>query len=217
MKISIEVRIFGNTEHQEIEEECREMHSDAIAKGFMVLLSAQLFKDQQLKLLSNIMEDKVDGAISSFEKIYDTSYSLLNLMKANGLSVPGIMENNLTAVFQYKLEESFEDNHKLIQTKRLKRYVNEVRKWNAEIKKDRISYLASLKISGLVDIYPESKDKIKILDNLVKTIELLEGIDIRPNMEELQNFMFVKLKDHDVPSARIEKANELATLIGIKV
>ena len=35
---------------EQIEERCRQMRSEAIAQGFMVLLSAQLFKDQQNKL-----------------------------------------------------------------------------------------------------------------------------------------------------------------------
>ena len=35
---------------EEIEEQCKKMRSDAIAKGFMLLLSAQLLKDQELKL-----------------------------------------------------------------------------------------------------------------------------------------------------------------------
>jgi hypothetical protein len=35
---------------EEIEEQCRQMRSDAIAKGFILLLSGQLFKDQEIKL-----------------------------------------------------------------------------------------------------------------------------------------------------------------------
>ena len=34
----------------------------------------QLFKDQQLKLLTHIIADKVDNAISNYEGIYDSSY-----------------------------------------------------------------------------------------------------------------------------------------------
>lgn len=177
----------------------------------------QLFKDQQLKLLNHIMTEKVEGAISSFEKIYDSSYPLINVMKTNGLSIPGIMENNLTAVFQYKLEEIFEDNHKLVQIPRLKRYTKDVLKWNAKIKKDRISYLASIKISEVVDLFSSAKDKSKLLENLIKTIKLLKEIDIHPNIEELQNFVFTKLKEQDVADERLAKARELAELINLKV
>ena len=35
---------------EQIEEECKDMRSDIIAKGFMLLLSAQLLKDQEIKL-----------------------------------------------------------------------------------------------------------------------------------------------------------------------
>ena len=33
-----------------IEEQCRQMRSDTIAKGFMLLLSASVFKDQEIRL-----------------------------------------------------------------------------------------------------------------------------------------------------------------------
>jgi hypothetical protein len=42
---------------EKIEERCREMRSEAIAKGFMLLLSAQLFKDQEIKL-TQVTEEK---------------------------------------------------------------------------------------------------------------------------------------------------------------
>ena len=35
---------------EQIEEECRNMRTEAIAKGFMLLLSAQLFEDQEIRL-----------------------------------------------------------------------------------------------------------------------------------------------------------------------
>ena len=35
---------------KEIEEQCRKMRSDAIVNGFMLLLSAQLFKDREIAL-----------------------------------------------------------------------------------------------------------------------------------------------------------------------
>ena len=42
---------------EEIEEECRQMRSEAIAKGFMLVLSAQLFKDQEITL-TPVSEEK---------------------------------------------------------------------------------------------------------------------------------------------------------------
>ena len=65
-------------------------------------------------MLNQVIKDKVETAAAAYEGIYDSSYSLLNLMKSNQLSVPGILENNIMTVFQYKLEEIFEDNSQLI-------------------------------------------------------------------------------------------------------
>jgi alpha-amylase/alpha-mannosidase (GH57 family) len=177
----------------------------------------QLFKDQQLKLLNFIIADKVESAVAAYESIYDSSYSLLNLMKTNKLSVPGLLENNLKIVFRYKLEEIFEGNGELVQIPRLKRYASEVAKWNADIKVERISYLAAKKITHLVDHYDEYSDKIGLLDNLLQTLELLSSIQVEPDIEELQEFVFRMLDSSLLPGKEKHKAMELAELIGLEI
>lgn len=177
----------------------------------------QLFKDQQLKLLNHVIKDKVEAAAAAYEGIYDSSYSLLSLMKSNQLSVPGILDNNIMTVFQYKLEEIFEDNSHLIHINRLKRYVKEVGKWEANIKTDRISYLAALKISELVDLYPDSTEKLKILDNLYKSIKLLTSIEVHPNIDALQEFLYHSLKDGQLTKKEHDRSIDLARIIGLKV
>ena len=177
----------------------------------------QLFKDQQLKLLNYIIADKVESALTAYEGIYDSSYSLLNLMKTNKLSVPGLLENNLKTVFRYKLEEIFEGNGDLVQIARLKRYTEEVAKWQADIKIDRISYLASKKISNLVDHYDSFTDKEGLLSNLMQTLQLLSSINVQPDIEELQEFLFRMLDSSLLPRNEKQKAYDLAELIGLEI
>ena len=177
----------------------------------------QLFKDQQLKLLTHIIADKVENALRSYEGIYDTSYSLLNLMKTNKLSVPGLLENNLITVSQYKLEEIFEGNGELVHIGRLKRYAEEVVKWQANIKTERISYLASRKITHLVDLYETFTDKVELIDNLLQTLELLKLIAVNPNIEELQEFVFRMFDGRIMEHEEKQKALDLASLIGLDI
>lgn len=42
---------------EEIEKECRQMRSEALTKGFLLVLSAQLFKDQEITL-TPVSEEK---------------------------------------------------------------------------------------------------------------------------------------------------------------
>jgi hypothetical protein len=150
----------------------------------------QLYKDQQVNLINHIIQGKVKSAITSYEKIHNSSYSLLNLMYNNELSIPGILKNNLLAVFQYKLEEIFEGNGELIPIGRLKRYVGEVSRWNADLKKERISYLASKKITKLLSAYPHLSQKPQLINNFIETLELLDSIDIYPDIKLLQERIF---------------------------
>ena len=176
-----------------------------------------LYKDQQVNLINYIIQDKVKAGIESYERIYNSSYSLLNLMHNNELTIPGILKNNLLAVFQYKLEEIFEGNGELIPISRLKRYTAEVSKWNADLKKERISYLASKKITHLLHTYEHLSQKPDLIINFIDTIELLNSIDIHPHIEFLQERVF-RMLNTIILSGEIKTSTlKLAALINIEI
>jgi len=183
-------------------------------KGFSFY---QLFKDQQLKLIRFVIEEKMENALATYESIYNSTYGILNVMRSNHLSMPGLLENNLLTVFQYKLEEIFEGNGAPIQIARLQRYTDEVSKWDAELKTNRISYLASKKITHLVDLFPETENKAEAIVNFDETLRLLSKINVNPDIESLQEMIFRKLKTNDLTPDEVEPAHKLAELIEIEI
>jgi hypothetical protein len=156
------------------------------------------------------------NALASYEEIYDSTYSLLKLLKSNHLSIPGLLENNLRTVFQYKIEEILEGNGELINIARLERYANDISLWDAKLRTKRISYLASKKINKLVAAYNEFDDKAELLVNIEQTLRLLDKINVKPGIESLQEFIFRTINNNKLTGEELEKANDLANLISIK-
>jgi len=176
-----------------------------------------LYKDQQVNMINFVIQDKVKAGIASYERIYNASYSLLNFMHNNELTIPGLLKNNLLAVFQYKLEEIFEGNGELVPINRLRRYAGEVSKWNAELKKERISYLASKKITHLLHTYEHLSQNQELIINFIETLELLSNIDIYPDIEILQERVF-RILNTIILSGDIKVSTlQLAELINIKI
>ena len=177
----------------------------------------ELFKDEQSKLISLVIDDKIKNAVAAYENIYDSTYSLLNLLKSNRLSIPGLLENNLLTVFQHKLEEIFEGNGDLIQLGRLARYTDEVSKWEAQLKTARISYLAAKKIDHLVNLFSETDNKAEFLSNVDQTLRLLAKINVAPDIESLQELIFRVINNNKLTPDELEHAKQLAGLIDIKI
>ena len=97
------------------------------------------------------------------------------------------------------------------------RYTEEVAKWKADIKIERISYLASKKITHLVDQYDGFSNKVELLDNLLQTLQLLSSIQVQPDIEELQEFVYRMLNSNLLSSNEKHKAFDLAKLIGLDI
>jgi alpha-amylase/alpha-mannosidase (GH57 family) len=171
-----------------------------------------LFKDQQLSLLKRVIGEHEERALASHEKIYDSSYSLLNLMNNSSLAVPKILKRNLETVFEYKLEDLFGDTGKPLNFGRLERYVESVEKWHADshMDYDRLNYLATNLLIRRINRVNEETDLAFWLEKTRHFLKVIERINIRPDISRLQNFVFRLVKENNLNSEVKKSATELA-------
>ncbi len=171
-----------------------------------------LFKDQQMRLLQRVIGEHEERAMASYEKIYDSSYSLLNLMNSGHLGVPKILQRNLETVFEHKLEEIFLDELKPLNFTRLEQYVQSIEKWhvNTYLDYDRLNYLATNRLVARIDKVNEDTKREAWLKGTHQYLVLLERIGIHPEINKLQDFIFHLVKENHLTKEVKKAATELA-------
>ncbi len=177
-----------------------------------------LFKDDQRKVLNQIVMKDVLQAEDSFKRIYNRNYNLMTVMNEARLPIPAILVKNLENVINTELRHTFENGN--LNAGRLENLALDAQKWNVELDKTTISFAASSKLYRLMQELTEHKD-VKILDTFLRVFKVMEELDIELDLWELQNKYFsfgkelmqdnssVKFKD---PAAQTEFKKKFAEL-----
>lgn len=178
------------------------------ARGFSFY---DLFLDYQLELLNRVLENNIELALTSYEKINDRTYSLLSVMRNNGLSIPPILFQNLETVINYYIEDILKSPREDVPLQDLEERVQEVQRWKLRVNRDKIAFLATNRIHMLIDHFKKGEHDPSLIEQMRRLLDILQDIGIQPAIHELQNFLFGLLSE---PRKEFAHCNESIVRLG---
>lgn len=179
-----------------------------------------LFKDEQIRILNEIMSKNLELAEVFAQQIYERTYNLLNVMQAANLQAPQMLEGNLLLVLENDLQNQFKRNGKPFNLVKMKETIAHLKKWEVKLDTQRYTYLSTKKLAGLVEQVHQSNYSFEVLDNVYQGLKLLREINIYPEMNELQDLVFrlITLPELFYPDEKQQKEIlEIAHFIDIDV
>jgi alpha-amylase/alpha-mannosidase (GH57 family) len=175
-----------------------------------------LYKEEQLKILDGVMSANTKTAMSSFRRIYERNYSLLNLMRGQHLQLPYLLRKNLEIVMEYDMEQLFEEKPELLPLKRLQELVQEIMKWQVQLDKDKFNYLIGKRIYAIVRDRQPKPDDLPLIDNLYRGLHYIHEIGLNPDLSGLQTFVFFLVKENHLPEEMRKAAYRLGHYLSIE-
>ncbi len=183
-----------------------------------------MFKDEQIKMLNSILDYNLDLALSSYEKINDRNYNIINVMRNAGLKPHGILVKNLETVLLSELHNLFECNAHKINVVELKRIILEIKKWEFKVDRSDMNYLCANKLNNMISaVGPVSNGNTlkyaEILSNIKNALELLADLEIYPELNNVQDYIFTMLKNlpENVPEETLKVLHEFGAYINMDV
>ncbi len=152
-----------------------------------------LFRDEKRKILQQITEKSLKQAENTFREIYNDNYQLMTGIQNSGIPVPATYTDAVQNVVNTDLHTLFQQEE--INLKLLTRLAIEIQKWQIPIN-DKASLehkageaiLRSLRKLGTTDV------DIKSLKKLNAVFEILQSLDLSPNIWKSQNYYFAIMK-----------------------
>jgi hypothetical protein len=180
-----------------------------------------MFKDEQMHLLENYLEQSEELAYDSMRKIYDRNYNILNVMRQNKLQIPATLKQNIDNVINYEFRELFTNGH--FSVEKMHDLVTEVQKWNIPLYEEHINSRLNDKLDEMFQVFQTDTSNLELLNDLMKTIELYKQVGLKPLLINLQNNVFsfsrslFSQKETAIDAQQIvkEKMEELAKEIDI--
>ena len=183
-----------------------------------------MFKDEQIKMLHNIMNQSLDLAASSYQKINDRNYNLLNVMKASHLQLPSMLVKNLELVLNNELRSVFTDCMDRLDVNNLSRIIAEIKKWEFKMDHTELNYICAGTIDKLLfqlgTLTNGNANKASdTLKNIQEVLDLLAKVGIKPDLNEIQDIIFTHLVklDPEIPQDIQNQLKAFAEYINLDV
>lgn len=149
-----------------------------------------LFKDQQHKLLEQVLHANLQLAAESYRKINNRNQSLLNVMRNQGLPIPDLLRKNLEIITLHHIEELFSISDQLVDIPALREELRNVQRWQMDLDASKLAFLLNKKINHLIYHYEVEGYNHTFIQNMGEVLRLANAVGIYPQIIELQNFVF---------------------------
>lgn len=179
-----------------------------------------LFKDEKRKVLNMIMENSLSQVETSFRRIYNRDYQLINSIHNDNIPIPSAYRTTLQYVVNADLRNAL--NASLIDLDELERISDELEKWDLTID-DSLSLEkhASDAIFSAVKRVRKHSSEIHRLRRLNQFFHYMESLGLKPELYMSQNLYFEMYHDEDLKSKVTEEwlkeFDELGKRLGIRI
>ncbi|QWR78453.1 DUF3536 domain-containing protein [Candidatus Magnetomonas plexicatena] len=153
-----------------------------------------LFKDEQRKVLDEILLRSYEKIDSLYRQICESNISLMNFHRGLDIPLPESLSIALVYVLKRDLESVLEE--RFLDAEKLKDAVSEVKRWDVHIDKERLNLYATKHVNYLMDALKNQWEYAELYEKIAGVLESLTSIGIEPDLWSAQNSYFIIGKEH---------------------
>jgi hypothetical protein len=147
-----------------------------------------LFRDEQRKVIHQILELTHIGIEASFRKIYEDNNPVINFLSSIDIPVPRPILLASEYIINVDMKRAFEKEE--VDTEKLRRLILESNRWGIQLDKAAIEFDVSLWVTSLMKKVTEDPTNPSLLIRIRDALELLEPLSLNPNFWKVQNIYF---------------------------
>jgi hypothetical protein len=147
-----------------------------------------LFKDEQRRILYELLETTWLEIEASFRHIYEHNYSVIQAMRGMNMPLPKALSTPAEFILNEDICKAIQDEPTNLD--RLQILSDEAARLSLQLDKTTLEFEADKKINRLVTGFAESPQDLSILETLEATIKVLLTIVTELNVQTAQNVFF---------------------------
>ncbi len=147
-----------------------------------------LFKDKQREIISKVAKPAIKEIEQLYRQIYSHNYPIMQAMKQTGAPLPEAFLQTIKFIFDSDIIKII--SGKKTKIKKLKKLVEEIKRWQIQPDKETINYEASKNINKLMEkLYKAPRDKL-LLKTIKSILQTLEPLNLDFDLWKTQNIYF---------------------------
>jgi alpha-amylase/alpha-mannosidase (GH57 family) len=147
-----------------------------------------LFRDEQRKVLGQILEGTLIEVEASLRKIYESNYDVMAFVQNLRNPIPQPFISAAEYVVNADLKRVFLNTE--VDLSKLENLIQQVKKWSLELDADITRYVASAWLSNSMERVRERPEESPLIQRITRVLELLDSIALELDLWKAQNIYF---------------------------
>ncbi len=177
--------IEGAFDRGDVPEVIRFLHQHFGSYSYSV---SSLFKDEQRKILNQILKLSYEGISAAYGQIHENHYTLMNFFKSLQIFLPKPLLLATEYVINAALQETLQQEE--VDLVRLETLIKEAKRWPVETDNLEIGFLVSSRIETVLKKFSSHQEDTSLLDFIDKLLKILTPLQIDLNLWKSQNLYF---------------------------
>ncbi len=183
-----------------------------------------LFKDEQRKILSQIIGDTMEDIEGIFREIYEHNYPIMQVMKETNMPLPKAIKAPVEFVLDMDLRKLLEEEGTDLEE--LQKLVEEIRKWGFEVDKVTTRHILSQKVTNLMENLQQDPHNRSLMEQTISLIKIVNPLNLGPDLWKAQNLYFsigkqildeMRQREDEEAKEWLELFDSLGEYMGVKI
>ncbi len=147
-----------------------------------------LFKDEQRKVINQVVAAAMMDIENTFQQIYDHHYPVMRVLQEMRIPLPKTFLMTIGLIYNTNLRKLLEGEQ--FDPGRLALLVKEIKNWSLELDQVTLNYVAAQALNRLMEKFTLQPDNTDHLQHIEAILVILSSIQLRPDLWKVQNIFF---------------------------
>jgi len=152
-----------------------------------------LFKDEQRRVLAQVLKGPLEDIEASFGKIYQNQANTLRFLHEVGMPIPELLATPVDLYLNTRLKRLLE--RKDLEPARIQEAVDEVKALGVRLDKTILEFVAGRQITSCLVRLTQDPENLDLLQTIDSLMEILAPLPLKPDLWKAQNCYFAIWKD----------------------
>ncbi|GBD96530.1 MAG TPA: DUF3536 domain-containing protein [Nitrospirae bacterium] len=168
-----------------------------------------LFKDEQKKVLDQILQLTYEGVEAAYRQIYENNITIMNFYHSLQKRLPRPFFAAAEYIIDTDLKKFFEEE--ILDVEKLKRLIDEAGRWSVKVDSTTIGFKAGSWINSVMGKLLEQPEDMNLFEKTVDILEAIKPLSLSLNLWKAQNIYFSIGKSfYGTMKEKAEKGDDLA-------
>jgi alpha-amylase/alpha-mannosidase (GH57 family) len=149
---------------------------------------SHIFRDEQRKIIHQIMQISYEGIYASCRQIYDNYFDIMDFFQTFQVPLPKPFRASAEHITNRDLIRFFKEEEPDIE--KIKTLIAQVKKWSIEFDFVDVGFVAGSRITALMERLSIKPDDTKLIKRIESILKLIESIGLELDIWKAQNIYF---------------------------